>query len=109
MDGRARRTRDKHPPPRKCRELPFSGGVEQSLGSELLAQFPQRELKRADPFRLQFVDHELVTATRRVNINVAVTNDIKPIRQIELQPRGSRTPHNGTNLGLIIFERKIRM
>ena len=56
-------------PPRKRRQLAFARRIEQPFGGELLAQLAQREFERADALRLQFIDDQLVTAARCVDID----------------------------------------
>ena len=68
--GRSGRTGDDGDPPGKARQRPFARRVEQSLGRQLFAQLPQRQFQRPKSLGLNLLDHQLIAAARRVDIEM---------------------------------------
>ena len=83
--------------------------IEESFGRQFLLQLAQRLLQRTESARLNLANHQLITAPRRIDIDVTATDDLQAVLQIESQATGHTAPDHRADLGIRILECQIQM
>ena len=105
-DGAGRRGDDADPLRQEGEEL-LARGVEQALGGELLLALLEERHERAEPRRLERLDHDLVFRPAGIGRQPAGDEDFEPFLGLETHAGERALKDHRLDLGAFVLEREI--
>ena len=89
------------------RQQLLARGIEQAFGGELLLALLDQRHQRAEPGRLERLDHDLVFRLAGIGGDAAGDHDFEPGFELELDALRGHAPDHAGEAGLVVLEVEI--